>query len=433
MRKLTVKNFSVIQDAELEFGKITVLIGPQSSGKSLLCKLANFLRQDVLELATGAILTRTPLEVLKGQVAHSFINRFLHGMSIDKQSECEFNEGDYSIKITSRAMNGPGTHNVVDCEFTAPFESLYKSFTDNPFEDGVRSASRKQEQDEIWTKLNLLLNNLFVYESLYIPDGRSFFVNPQKGFTAVQNTSLDPVILRFAPEIVWNMNWRVGRMVARDSALEELQKEMARIGQGEVVVKGDEPLFRRKQDRALLPLSLLSSGTSEILPIFNVLFRGACLQEEREAARSATRIPPCNPPIAASKQLVYVEEPEANIFPLTQNDMVRLFVWLANRESWNFDWVITTHSPYILSSFNNLIYAGQLGQNPELRSQIKIDPKYWVEPGTFRAYSIHDGKLESILSDTGLINGEYLDGVSDAIGSEFDSLLRLEYDHPKAS
>jgi len=35
MRKLTVKNFSVIKEAELEFGKITVLIGPQSSGKSL--------------------------------------------------------------------------------------------------------------------------------------------------------------------------------------------------------------------------------------------------------------------------------------------------------------------------------------------------------------------------------------------------------------
>jgi len=34
VRKLTVKNFSVIKEAELEFGKITVLIGPQSSGKA---------------------------------------------------------------------------------------------------------------------------------------------------------------------------------------------------------------------------------------------------------------------------------------------------------------------------------------------------------------------------------------------------------------
>ena len=48
MRKLTVKNFSVIKEAELEFGKITVLIGPQSSGKSLLCKLAHFLSKEVL-------------------------------------------------------------------------------------------------------------------------------------------------------------------------------------------------------------------------------------------------------------------------------------------------------------------------------------------------------------------------------------------------
>ena len=43
VRTLTVKNFSVIKEAALEFGKITVLTGPQSSGKSLLCKLAYFL------------------------------------------------------------------------------------------------------------------------------------------------------------------------------------------------------------------------------------------------------------------------------------------------------------------------------------------------------------------------------------------------------
>jgi predicted ATPase len=35
VRTLTVKNFSVIKEAKLELGKITVLIGPQASGKSL--------------------------------------------------------------------------------------------------------------------------------------------------------------------------------------------------------------------------------------------------------------------------------------------------------------------------------------------------------------------------------------------------------------
>src|ERR1700723_3246332 len=58
MRKLTVKNFSVIKEAELEFGKITVLIGPQSSGKSLLCKLAYFLGREAINIAVGRVVQR---------------------------------------------------------------------------------------------------------------------------------------------------------------------------------------------------------------------------------------------------------------------------------------------------------------------------------------------------------------------------------------
>ena len=37
VRTLEVENFSVIKRARLEFGRITILIGPQASGKSLLC------------------------------------------------------------------------------------------------------------------------------------------------------------------------------------------------------------------------------------------------------------------------------------------------------------------------------------------------------------------------------------------------------------
>ena len=58
MRKLTVKNFSVIKEAELEFGKITVLIGPQASGKSLLCKLAFFFGPEGPENCHGTLLLR---------------------------------------------------------------------------------------------------------------------------------------------------------------------------------------------------------------------------------------------------------------------------------------------------------------------------------------------------------------------------------------
>jgi hypothetical protein len=97
---------------------------------------------------------------------------------------------------------------------------------------------------------------------------------------------------------------------------------------------------------------------------------------------------------------------------------------------------ITTHSPYILTSFNNLIEAGQVAKNkPELSEQVaKIIPeRYWIKEGEFKAYAIEDGKLQSILNESGFVEGNYLDQVSETISDEFDRLIKLEYDHAKAS
>jgi hypothetical protein len=73
-------------------------------------------------------------------------------------------------------------------------------------------------------------------------------------------------------------------------------------------------------------------------------------------------------------------------------------------------------------------------EKPELKDEITmlVPEHFWIEDGSFRAYCIHDSVLKSILSESGLIDGEYLDSVSDTIGNEFDSLLRLEYDHTEA-
>jgi hypothetical protein len=133
---------------------------------------------------------------------------------------------------------------------------------------------------------------------------------------------------------------------------------------------------------------------------------------------------------------IFIEEPELSIFPSTQYGLMRLFAWLSGERRLEFPFAITTHSPYTLSSFNNLIYAGQLAsERPELKDEIArmVPERYWIENGSFRAYCIHDGLLKPILSESGLIDGEYLDSVSETIGNEFDSLLRLEYDHTEAS
>jgi len=127
----------------------------------------------------------------------------------------------------------------------------------------------------------------------------------------------------------------------------------------------------------------------------------------------------------------FIEEPEGHIFPDMQQELVRYFTELANSDQLQPHFTITTHSPYILSSFNNLLEAWQVAASkPEAKGEVAklIDERYWVRPSDFKAYCIHDGKLDSIMDEeTGLINGKYLDGVSSEIGSQFDELLRIGY------
>lgn len=96
-------------------------------------------------------------------------------------------------------------------------------------------------------------------------------------------------------------------------------------------------------------------------------------------------------------------------------------------------WVITTHSPYILTAFNDLIKAGYIAaERPEKAAEIeKIVPQqYWIKPGDFEAYAF-DGKdniLHPIMDkETKLIDGDILDDISGRIGAEFEELLEIQY------
>src|ERR1035441_2927257 len=99
MRKLTVKNFSVIKEAELEFGKITVLIGPQASGKSLLCKLAYFFQKTLFDLASQhavAVLDDRAWDHFLGESFQNSFCAFFPPYSWGNMNFCiEYTDGEY--------------------------------------------------------------------------------------------------------------------------------------------------------------------------------------------------------------------------------------------------------------------------------------------------------------------------------------------------
>jgi energy-coupling factor transporter ATP-binding protein EcfA2 len=432
VRTLTVKNFSVIKEAKLEFGKITVLIGPQASGKSLLGKLAYFLSKEVLERAVDSILRGAALEEFTSVMLKQFSKQFGAAIS-ESPYEVAFTEGQYKVSFSGDRQDEAGTRLIGNDLFSKEFKILYSVLLGKQSETELTGGkSRQDQQDEVWSELNLLLTAPFVCEALYIPAGRAFFTDTSKGYAALRNMDLDPIIRQFASEISWNTRWRVGQVTAGDGVLEGIRKSMVQIARGQVVAATDQPLFRGLEGRDL-PLTLLSSGTQELLPLFNVLDRLASSQEHREVSRNATRIPAFDESPVGSKKLIYLEEPEANVFPSTQCDLVRLFARLSREPNLDFSWVITTHSPYVLTAFNDLIKAGNIAaQRPDKVAEIeKIVPgKYWIKPGDFAAYAFDgkDGVLRSIMDDeTKMINGDTLDDISEKISEEFGQLLEIQY------
>ena len=122
-----------------------------------------------------------------------------------------------------------------------------------------------------------------------------------------------------------------------------------------------------------------------------------------------------------------IEEPEQNLFPVTQNELVKYIQ--GNCSTTNNSYFLTTHSPYILSSLNNLMFAYQVGNkenNTEKVNEI-IDKKYWLNPKDVSAYMLTtDGSYENIIDKDGLIKTSKIDQVSKILNEEFDKVFNID-------
>jgi predicted ATPase len=130
-----------------------------------------------------------------------------------------------------------------------------------------------------------------------------------------------------------------------------------------------------------------------------------------------------------------VEEPEAHLFPVAQKNLVELLALMVNQNDEN-QLIITTHSPYILTVFNNLLFAQRVvDKNPSTEAEVEelIPKEFWLKAKDFSAYSLGNSSIEeepkyceSIFNQqTGAIKQNYLDAVSEMLGGDFNALYSI--------
>lgn len=393
MAKLTVKNVGPIREAEVEVKKHTVFIGPQGSGKSTLAKL--------IAIGGDVKLGDPPI-----QDYNSLITKYGLDPFINKETRWAFGTKNYQLAYNTNflfTITDSGQE-LLDRYFSLfvkqsqdanqilpliEFQSRIKWLNNIPIYEGNAMAHSLNFYKQV-------LPEILVFYSGLIPTERHLFSILSDSIWSLvdANINLPQSIKSFGREFERTRN-------------KQNQLQIPFLGIRYSYESGRDLIYYSGQDA--VDLSKSASGYQSIVPLFLVVD----YQRQQNFRR------------------FIIEEPELNLYPTAQKNLIyNLMSGLDPAVEYkDAEWVITTHSPYILTSFNTLMLAYKVAQkSEELRAEVEkiIPARCWINPEDFAAYYVDNGTVRSIISEkTGMIADNELDDVSDDLADEQDKLFAL--------
>ena len=429
--RLIVKNFGPIDFVDLDLRNVNVFIGPQASGKSALAKLytifkaprkfiKNFevkenqekLFKNILEEYNIVSFLKINSEIIFESELHSLsykLGEIVYEAKLFKKIE------EVEILVKDFAKN----REIIKDKIL----QICKTFILLRARAEVYFIDKGEKQNELTLGdmkefVNLSLENCkiiigFIKEtdehlssntSLYIPAERNF-INIIKN--AALNLQLNNVPI---PKNILSFGAELEKASIKEIDLGFIRKDLIFKN-----INGEDRIFINKIDS--IKLTEAASGVQSVLPIL---------------------IPILSKKNSYQHSSFVIEEPELNLFPLAQYELIKLLessrLNVQTSEDAGTIHTYTTHSPYILSALNNLLYASKVSEKL-LKKGTPIIKVYdtlgkiisaEIDPDNFTAYQLFDGKAESIFNrEAGLIDDNYIDEASDKMADDFDALMEL--------
>lgn len=415
---IQIKNFVGIQLIDIEIKQLNIFIGPQGSGKSITVKLIYFCK-NILNDLTTSILEKKGLTTFKKEQIANFIKFF------PKESWCN---GEFNIKYKLNDIEIILSKDKSD-KFKLDFSDNLKRIINKTrvyFDKILKEENSREPEHDILLKYerkekiksyfsDLIFNSenesYELGNQIFIPAGRSFFANLQANIFSFlsANQNLDPFLIEFGSiyerfKDISTRNLNHKQNLPLDKIIQDILNSS--------YLREKNKDFLLHDDKRKVNLSNASSGQQEILPLIIMLklFLNKTISLGNRAA-------------------LYIEEPEAHLFPTAQFNVVKLLARLCNLKN-SYQIFITTHSPYLLSSFNNLFFAGSIikkNSNKTENVYNLIDKNEIIFSENATAYSLSNGKYSNLMDESdGLILAETLDRVSENIAIQFESLLDID-------
>lgn len=417
MAMIEINNLGPITHCCMDLKKFCVLTGPQASGKSTIAKAIFYFRtikDDCLALYSREKMSAEEKEdftrILKKYLRGKFMQMFgsSWGMSMSMNMSYTFGENTY-IRLVLKENPYPGAQNYIDFQFSKDIWEFLKELN-----------TRHYEREELLKTLQEVFHDDF--ETVYIPAGRSLITLLTSQLNYIlssmddgQKRSIDYCtqnymerILRLKPLFSDGMRGMYYNKLftstdpVKKNLLLKLMETIDGILKGKYqYIGGEERLLLNEHQYVKLNYS--SSGQQEVIWILNLLFY--YVLENR-------------------KIYLILEEPESHLYPEAQSrvaEAMGLFLNAGNQM------LVTTHSPYILGSINNLLYAGSLDKKYTKKVEKIIARERQMDVETTIAYYVNDGKIQNIMDDLEpLIRNSVIDGISIEINDRMDQLLDID-------
>ncbi|WP_081535394.1 AAA family ATPase [Rhodovulum sp. P5] len=388
---LSIEGFLGIRKAEVELRGLSLIIGEQASGKSIVARLFYFFNKYFSDFDEISLINNE------------------HKKTYDKRKKDEFYqifppyswEGDsfqisYSVDGYQACISSEKNSSVIDVS-TSPSVAKYfrdlkhnfKQFVDSfPEEESLARTRLLREFRHVESQ-----SQLFRFQTaLFVPAARSFYATLRDEIFSILalDTKIDQIILQFGEfyegaKVFGGRVMPSGRYATRALRVREERDIFKKVVKGEYVREDARDWIQ--MDRGRIELSKASSGQQEATPLIFAISR-----------------------FPSPGRTLIIEEPEAHLFPDAQVAILEFMIRqsLARETSILF----TTHSPYLLTALNNFILASEVGE------QGGID----VE--SVSAYALRGGYSHDIVDrNENIISADYIDSVSDDLNEKFSNLL----------
>lgn len=436
MTHIIIKNIGPIKEVNLDLNKINVFMGPQSSGKSTIAKIISYCSWYEKNIILG---TRPNIDFYKellefhnlednyfcdeSYIEYKSPNCHLAFKGNDKKNVMtEIEVGPKKVFENEKIEYIPAERNIVAIPGIGQYTESKNNIL-NFLYDWFRAKRNKKEDNKYKLPLSSLNGISYYYlqdedsDKLMLENGKD--IKLQHASSGLM--SITPMIMVFnyvMSEIYSEQRTKSpfetinieSKVEALDIPNKEILKQL--ISQTKKLDEAKNKLSNKKLSPEF------QAELDEVMNRYN------------DSQKKIVNLIGFDSDYNYTKLII--EEPELNLFPKAQQDLIYYILEVIVREKRDHQLVLTTHSPYVLFALNNCMMGGLVKKNIPLKERKTFASyKSWIDPKKVSIYEIHDGTLKCIQDEDGIIEDNYLNKAYKENSSEYMSLLNYFDDDEK--